>query len=200
MTDDNGAMAQLPDFDSLANNLIEEGVLTVSPSELHGLLTGQLAAGARFDPDTLLRVVAELMDLDLLSGDTLKLILLELYQTTLAQLQSGSFSLQLLMPDDVHQLEQRADALGGWCSGFLSGFGLYAGRHAKLSQEVTDTLHDLAQIAQIAAESDADGDEDEADLMEVYEYVRMAALLVFTECNPESGAEDSDAPVPPVLH
>ncbi|WP_409524587.1 UPF0149 family protein [Nitrincola sp. MINF-07-Sa-05] len=196
MTDDNSSIVQLPDFDTLANNLIEEGVLTVSPSELHGILAGHLAAGARFDPDTLLRVVAELMDLDILSGEKIKLILLELYQITLAQLQSTEFSLQLLMPDDVHQLEQRADALGDWCSGFLSGFGLYAARHAQLSEEVTETLHDLAQIAQIAAESEAAGDEDEADLMEVYEYVRMAALLVFTECNPEPDEPGKQ----PVLH
>jgi len=196
MTDDKSAIVQLPDFDTLANSLIEEGVLTVAPSELHGILTGQLAAGARFDPDTLLRVVAELMDLDILNGENIKLILLELYQTTLAQLQSTEFLLQLLMPDDVHQLEQRADALGGWCSGFLSGFGLYASRHPKLSEEVTETLHDLAQIAQIAAESEAGGDEDETDLMEVYEYVRMAALLVFTECNPEP----DDAEEQPLLH
>ncbi|MBS99266.1 MAG: hypothetical protein CMI01_11380 [Oceanospirillaceae bacterium] len=197
MSNDESPVA-LPDFDLVANLLIEEGVLAVSPAELHGLLAGQLAAGARFDADTLLKVFQELMDVSALRSETTKLGLIELYQRTLAQYESDDFGFALLLPDDDQMLAQRAEALGSWCSGFLSGFGLHTKANTKLSQEASEGLQDLAQIAQIAADTDAESEEDEADLMEVQEYVRMAAMLMFNECNrvPESDAEAK----PPTLH
>ncbi|TCK06032.1 UPF0149 family protein [Marinobacterium mangrovicola] len=195
------AAVELPDFDIVANLLIEEGVLAVSPAELHGLLAGQLAAGARFDADTLLRVFLELMDVSALKQETTKLGLIELYQRTLAQYESDDFDFALLLPDDDQMLAQRAEALGSWCSGFLSGFGLHTQKSQKLSAEAKEGLQDLAQIAQIAADTDADSDEDEADLMEVQEYVRTAAMLMFNECNrvPEAEAEATKQ-TPPTLH
>ncbi|SEG77853.1 UPF0149 family protein [Marinobacterium lutimaris] len=195
------AAVELPDFDIVANLLIEEGVLAVSPAELHGLLAGQLAAGARFDADTLLRVFLELMDVSALKQETTKLGLIELYQRTLAQYESDDFDFALLLPDDEQMLAQRAEALGSWCSGFLSGFGLHTQKAQKLSAEAQEGLQDLAQIAQIAADTDVDSDEDEADLMEVQEYVRMAAMLMFNECNrvPESESKAAEK-TPPTLH
>lgn len=199
MTRESDTPVVLPDFDLVANLLIEEGVLAVSPAELHGLLAGQLAAGARFDADTLLRVLQELMDVSTLSRENTKLGLLELYQRTLAQYESDDFGFELLLPDDEQLLTQRAEALGSWCNGFLSGFGLHTKKGQKLSTEAQEGLQDLAQIAQIAADSDADSDEDEADLMEVQEYVRMAAMLMFNECNRVSEDEVKQNP-PPTLH
>lgn len=191
--------AELPDFDVVANLLIEEGVLAVSPAELHGLLAGQVAAGARFDADTLLRVLSELMDISALTRETTKLGFIELYQSTLSQLESSDFSFELLLPDDEELLAQRAEALGSWCSGFLSGFGLHSGQQPKLSAEAEEGMRDLAHIAQIAADSDVDSEEDEADLMEVQEYVRMAAMLIFSECNP-APEETQDKEERPTLH
>ena len=116
--------------------------------------------------------------------ETTKLGLIGLYQLTQQQFEASDFGFELLLPDDDQMLAQRAEALGSWCSGFLSGFGLATGKRGeKLSAEAQDGLRDLAQIAQIAADSDVDSDEDEADLMEVQEYVRMAAMLMFNECN-----------------
>lgn len=192
MTQENQAEPiRLPDYDAVANLLIEEGVLAVSPAELHGLLAGHLAAGARFEPDTLLRVLLDLLDLKALSREPSKLGLIALYQVTLHQFEASDFGFELLLPDDDQLLMQRAEALGSWCNGFLSGFGLATGRRGEqLSNEAQEGLRDLAQIAQIAAESDADSDEDEADLMEVQEYVRMAAMLMFNECNRPGDAPD----------
>lgn len=192
------AAVELPDFDIVANLLIEEGVLAVSPAELHGLIAGQLAAGARFDADTLLRVFLELMDVSALKQESTKLGLIELYQRTLAQYESDDFDFALLLPDDEQMLAQRAEALGSWCSGFLSGFGLHTRESQKLSAEAQEGLQDLAQIAQIAADTDVDSEEDEADLMEVQEYVRMAAMLMFNECN--RVAEPDKEQTPPTLH
>ncbi|KAA0876211.1 UPF0149 family protein [Nitrincola tapanii] len=192
------AVATLPDFDLLANFLIEEGVLTLSPSELHGLIAGQLAAGARYDEDTLVKVIADLTGAELQGRDTARKGLADLYATTLAQLEGDDFSVQLLVPEDEQALSQRVDALGEWCSGFLSGFGLCVSAQS-LSEQAQEGLKDIAEIAQIALESaEEETEEDENSLIEVYEYVRMAFMLLFSEFN--SVEPPTQAAQSPVLH
>jgi len=173
----------LPDFELVANMFVEEGVRVVSPSELHGLLSGHLAAGARLKPEMLLQTACELLDLESLSQESSKQTLANLYAATADALESLDLDFEMLLPDDENEISQRADALGRWCQSFLGGFGLY-GKHtdASLSSEAKETLNDLGQIAQISIELE-ELDENESDLMEVQEYVRMAVLMLFTECN-----------------
>jgi uncharacterized protein YgfB (UPF0149 family) len=202
MTDEQAPVIELPDFDTLADLLVEEGLLTLSPAELHGLLCGQVAAGARFDPVTLFARIGELLDLEPFSLELTRTGIMQLYLATLQQLQAPDFSFELVLPDDDQPLAGRADALGLWCSGFLSGFGLQERKGSQgLSIEGQETLRDLAQIVQITTAADAEAEEDENDLMEVQEYVRMAALLVFSECNePDGQPSDAAAETAPVLH
>lgn len=173
----------LPDFELIANMLVEEGVKIVSPSELHGLVVGHVAAGARLLPEKLLKIACELLDLDGLSHESSKETLDTMYRAICSALESLDLEFELLLPDDENEISVRAESLGRWCQSFLSGFGLY-GKHtdASLSSEAKETLSDLGQIAQISAELE-ELDENEADLMEVQEYVRMAVLMLFTECN-----------------
>ncbi|MBV0933985.1 UPF0149 family protein [Marinobacterium weihaiense] len=202
MTHEQPASVELPEFDTLADWLVEEGALTVSPAELHGLLAGQVAAGARFDPSTLLQRIQELLDIEPFAGDAVRRGVMQLYLATLQQFQAPDFSFELLLPEDDQPLSIRAEALGVWCSGFLSGFGLQERKGPQgLSVEGQETLRDLAQIVQISTPSDADSEEDEGDLMEVQEYVRMAALLVFSECNEPDGQPAAPAAADtPTLH
>lgn len=183
---------ELPDFDLLADVMISEGVLTLSPSELHGLITGQLSAGARFDSDTLLRVLCELMNVTQLDHEVTKVTLIELYQATLFQLQDEDFGFRLLLPDDDQEMSQRVDALSSWCSGFLAGFGMYLGDHS-MSETLKEGLQDLSEIAQVSSAPEELSAEDEAGLLELQEYVRMAALFMFTECNPNVGPDNEDS-------
>jgi len=173
----------LPAFDLIANVFVEEGVKVVSPAELHGLITGHLAAGARLQPAVLLQKACELMDITAVAQESSKVVLLDLYNATCAALDSVDLEFEMLLPDDDNEISIRAEALGRWCQSFLSGFGLY-GKHtdASLSAEAKETLNDLGQIAQVSADLE-DLDEHENDLMEVQEYVRMAVLMLFTECN-----------------
>ncbi|WP_286240416.1 UPF0149 family protein [Neptuniibacter halophilus] len=175
--------ADLPDFELIANLFVEEGVRVVSPAELHGLIAGHLAAGARLQPAILLQTACELMDTNALTHESSKATLLNLYTATCDALESMDLEFELLLPDDENEISVRAESLGRWCQSFLSGFGLY-GKHtdASLSTEAKETLNDLGQIAQISADLE-ELDENESDLMEVQEYVRMAVLMLFTECN-----------------
>ncbi|SIS86350.1 UPF0149 family protein [Neptunomonas antarctica] len=179
-------------FEVIANLLVSENVFIVSPAELHGLLAGQLASGARMVPDMWLKTVSELLEIDGLVQETSKVGLIGLYQQALKQLESFGLEFSMLLPDDDATLEQRVESLGRWCQGFMTGFG-YQGKQTdkSLSDEAKDVLRDLSQISQIANEVD-EGEDSEADLMELEEYVRMAVLMLFAECNVSNESFSAD--------
>lgn len=186
-----------PDFEQLANLLLGEGAVTFSPSELHGLIVGQVAAGQRFESPALAHFCAQQIDLTGFAQPNTESQLLALYNLTLNQLESSDFELQLLLPDDEYRLSQRAEQLGLWVTGFIAGFGLAVSEQAsKLSSEAQESIGDLVQIAQIDASQEAE--EDEGLLMEVEEYVRMAAMLLFAECNVAPNQNPTDKA--PTLH
>ena len=179
---------ELLGFDAIANLLVSENVRLVSPAELQGWLVGQLASGARLSPDLWLKSAGQLLELDQFTHENNKVALVALYQQALGQLDGFGLELSLLLPDDDVVLSQRVEALGMWCQGFMSGFG-HQGKQTNqsLSAEAHDALNDLSQIAQVA--TDVDDDEDnESDLMQLEEYIRMVALMLFAECNPPADA------------
>ncbi len=163
----------------------------VSPAELHGLLLGRSCAGAGFEVDPWLADAAEL--LGAAPQDNVRQALIGLQEMVKGELTGDDMAVVLLLPSDEAPLADRAVALGQWCQGFLGGFGLTA-RDAALSGEAVEVLQDLAAIAHVqsALEESEDG---ESDYMEVMEYLRVAPLLLFTEC------AKAPAPTPkPSLH
>lgn len=169
-------------FDQLAELFLQHAALH-SPAELHGYLCGLLAAGNRLTLDSWFQSAATQMGIEDELSAPLRAGLSTLYQVTLSQLEDAGFDLQPLIPDEEVELAQRAEELGLWCHGFLCGYALGKGRPAEqLSEDARDGMRDLSQIAQIAVD-DAVEEDSEADFFEIFEYVRMVALLVFSECN-----------------
>ncbi|MDG9926428.1 MULTISPECIES: YecA family protein [unclassified Pseudomonas] len=163
----------------------------VSPAELHGLLLGRSCAGAGFEADAWLQDASELLGAE--PADNVRQALVGLQEMVKGELAGNDITLVLLLPGDDEPLAERAKALGQWCQGFLDGFGMILG-NAALSAEAMEVLQDLSAIAQIqsALEESEDG---ESDYMEVMEYLRVAPLLLFTECG------KAEAPAPkPSLH
>ncbi|MCY1530645.1 hypothetical protein D9M68_658410 [compost metagenome] len=163
----------------------------VSPAELHGLLLGRSCAGAGFDIDSWLVDAAEL--LGSAPQDSVRQALIGLQEMVKGELSGDEVTVVLLLPSDDAPLDERAAALGQWCQGFLGGFGLTA-RDSALSAEAMEVLQDLSAIAQVqnALEESEDG---ENDYMEVMEYLRVAPLLLFSEC-----AKPVAAAAKPSLH
>jgi len=154
--------------------------LGTSPSELHGGLSGWLSGGGK-DPSGWLQAV--LADNDIASPGEDDL-LGQLYQTTLTQLGELDFGFHLLLPDEGASLWERSDALFAWCRGFVGGFGLALGDRQVLSEEGQDALSDLVRLSAEDGQNEGD-EEDEMALMELEEFVRMAALLLRGECAPQ---------------
>lgn len=183
-------------FDDLANQIVAAGG-KIGPSELHGFICGLLAAGARPDKSRWQKEVGEFLDLDALPAD-LSRDSLALAEQSLRDLSDKNFSFQPLL-STADELAERGQTLCLWCEGFLHGFGIgkYAGELLPTSSEA---LKDFAEIAQLDATSLENGAEQERELFEVQEYVRMAALNIFVECNPPSDPGEEVKPAGPTLH
>lgn len=152
-----------------------------SAAEIHGLVTGWVCAGASFDKAGRIMALSEWLDTELDAKGTA--MLERLHEQTAASVDDEAFSFSLVVPDDGVAMQQRAAATSEWCSGFLYGFGM-TGKFRKedLAEDVAEVLGDLAKIAAVSDDVPED-DENEADLMEIIEYVRMAAMLIHAECS-----------------
>ena len=150
----------------------------VSPAELHGLLLGRSCAGADFLVEPWLADAADLLG-EMPEGNV-RQALIGLQEMVKGELAGEDIAVVLLLPNDDAPLTERAVALGQWCQGFLAGFGLIAGDRA-LSAEAMEVLQDLSAIAQIQ-DALEESEEGESDYMEVMEYLRVAPVLLFTEC------------------
>lgn len=149
----------------------------MAASELHGALCGWLAGGGANDRQWLASILVDDALLPPEAGSALD----ELRQVSAAQLADRSFDFGLLMPDADTSLAERSGALFDWCRGFLGGFGLAAGASPALSPESSEALGDLAKLASAQAQDDGD-EEDEAALVEIEEFVRIATLLLHGDC------------------
>lgn len=112
-------------------------------------------------------------------------ILQQLYETSYHQLSDFSFEFVLLLPEDTTDINQRAESLGLWCQGFLTGLeqGNVPITNRPMS-EVTEAINDLVEISQVNYGDIAENDEDETAYFELVEYVRLAVLMIFQELRP----------------
>jgi uncharacterized protein len=183
------------DFDRLANALAPLGVLN-SPSELHGLLCGKLSAGAHLSEVQWLLDAVEFLDFTQAPDPQIRDLLTEVYLVTRQQLR-GDFALKLLLPDDDELISTRVTALSQWCHGFLTGFGSVDNSNRQLDEDAQDMLRDLASIVQIQIDDEEDDVNNEADYMEVTEYVRMIASNFYEDL---AAAEDLAPPASQQIH
>jgi len=170
----------MPVFKHFQDQLTSYGI-DLHPSELHGLLMGYLCAVKnQSKKDGRLAVYRSWMDDELPGemGDLLE----EAFNQGLENLEEFSdFDFALLLPDDEAPISERAAGVSLWCSGFLSGFG-ETGRQLDVNDksDVHEAMRDLASIAAMTDDV-PEGEENEADLMEIVEFVRVSALLIFAE-------------------
>ena len=178
----NSNASDLPAFSFINHLMVPLGALN-SPAELHGMLCGRLSGGARLSDSEWLEAVVEFMDLaDDMPSDTTQ-AMTQLYQISLAQLSDQGFALRLLLPEEDATAAVRAEALGQWCRGYLSGFGGARLRgDAPLPEDVTELLSDFVAIAQIHFDEEGTEAEVESNLLDLIEHVRLGALTIHLEC------------------
>ena len=156
-------------------------------SEAHGLLSGLACRGIRSEQ---LRAKAWLLqltepdDLALLDG---------LYDWLLRDLHSDGFEFQLLLPGEDAGCARHAESLADWCGGFVQGF-LHDGdaRIDAFPAAVREALDDIIAISRLDTRAPGD-DDSERQLLEIEEYLRVAAQVIFEELNPVENATAATA-------
>lgn len=167
-------------------------------AECHGVLTGLACSGAPSGPEPWLDQVTG--DLDPAADNVLQCreMILRVFQSCSADLESGMMAFKPLLPDDTESLSVRTAALGRWCQGFL--FGLSLGGLPDLESlpgDVAEIITDLSEISRAGVDDDNDDeDEDERNYVEIVEFVRVSAQLIHEELQTPAQAHDSA----PTLH
>ena len=188
------------EHDDLANLFLSLGALQ-PPAELHGYAAGFVSVGGRISADAWLKHCIDLLDCET-PGPEQSEALYAVYSAALDGMESGEMSLDLLLPDDEFDLDQRIASLGQWCQGYLTGFAM-AGKQKSVdkqnaySADLTEAISDIAAIAQVSPDEHTDED-GEQDYFAVCEYVRVAAMTIFVECN--GGVQQEGEANPPRLH
>ena len=172
-------MATRFNYDRLAE-MFAQFDMTPSAAEVQGMLTGLIATGTRADSDELLTLMTDLA----YDGNTmpaeLKNLICEQAEEIQVSLGDRDMGYQLLLPDDKAPLVDRLQALGGWVQSFLVGFGVNQSSVATASGDLREALDDMIEIAKLDFD-DEEGEDAERAYFEVAEYLRISAMMCFTE-------------------
>ena len=160
-----------------------DAAIGVSVAELHGTVVGLAAARAASSADEVVFAAMNLLGDELSDSERGEAFV----TAALADLDAEALTFDPLLPDDDEALNARLEALAEWVSGFLVGMRLGTAapgaidseppeQAIELPAEVEETIADFEAIAEVNV--DVDGDEqDEADYVELVEFVKAAALL-----------------------
>jgi len=167
---------------------LEGSELAPSACEAQGILCALLCAGA---PQAEASWSAELLagvDATSPATEAYRRSLADLAAHTRARMASlGDFT--PLLPDDSAPLAQRALALYDFSRGFLYGLALGGMDTGRLSQQAQEALQDLTAITRLDLDDLPDSEDNEQALMELTEFVRVAAMLLYEGPWKEPGEE-----------
>ncbi len=159
------------------NEIVVQSDAELSAAQAHGMATGMLCANEQAQSAEWL---TELFLHATPVTEEDKAVLVHLFEETRSLLASDDFEFDLLLPDDDVLLSEQVEALTEWCRGFLLGVG-FTHAASDLSREATEILKDIAEFTKL--DTEAEGEEDEGDFMEITEYMRSAVLLLKSELN-----------------
>jgi uncharacterized protein YgfB (UPF0149 family) len=169
------------DYESMGQYLADAGV-DVGASGAHGLLCGLVCAGERDIQQQLSGEWFSNSDGDDPAIQECQQSIDELVQEVYSSVEGVNFGFPLLLPDENEQLKPRATAVRDWCDGFLYGVGLVKLQGEDgLSSQAQEALNDISEISRMDVDAIVGGEEEEAALIEVIEFIWVAAMLVHDE-------------------
>ncbi len=167
------------DFASAQANITTENI-KAHASEIHGVLAGLICAGFPFEDQSYLAMLNDLFNNGEGFPKKVKSTVKQMFSELWTDILDDAYSFQLLLPDDDDSIVERGHALGVWVQGFNLGFGLQQKDSPVVSAEVKEVLTDFAEIANLSDEMEEDEATEQA-YFEINEYVRISALLCFSE-------------------
>lgn len=173
-------------FDQLYNSI----ELDVGASEVHGVVCGLLCAG---HSDAHVAWFEELFEnrssADLLVREARQL-LGQLYQATRDQMSGDELGFTPFLPNDQFPLSERARRLTEWCQGYLYGLGLAGISDKQFLGDAKEAIGDITEFTRLEHENIESEEEAEAAFVELEEFLKVAALLVWEELASHRGMTD----------
>jgi len=158
--------------------------LSPSAAEAHGILCALMCAGApKAEESWIADLLAGANDSDIQTREC-RHSLQELAAHTREEILGSGCGVTPLLPGDSVSLAERAEGLYDWSRGFLYGLGLSGVDRARLSEQGREVFDDFAAITHLDLDDLGDSEDNEQALMELTEFVRVAAMLVYEEQNP----------------
>lgn len=186
-------MNDVSDMVARIDQSLEQLGQDMEAAECHGWLTGLFCAkGELGKREWTAMVAADISADDLLAQEALAM-LESLYEETQRQLSDSVLDFHPLLPGDETGIEERIEALGDWCQGFL--LGLSEGGITEidnLPEDSAEVIRDLVEIGSAEGYELEGGEEDEASYAELLEYVRTGVLLINEELNPTKAPPRED--------
>ena len=149
-------------------------------SEIHGVLTGLICAGFPFEDTSYVSILNDVLNSGEDFPSAVKSTIKQMFSELWTDILDDAYGFQLMLPDDDDSIAERGHALSVWVQGFNLGFGLQQKDSPVISEEVKEVITDFAEIANLSEDMDEDEATEQA-YFEINEYVRISALLCFSE-------------------
>lgn len=160
-------------FDEVNSALLGTGI---GAPDLHGFLCGIYCRGVQFDTDSWQSAVSDFLP----EYEHIKEYVAGVWVQISESLDSIEMKFDLFLPDENTPVTIRSTGLSDWCNGFISGYELIKPTGAEVSEEIKEVLKDFRSISRLN-EHIEETEENEGDLMELEEYVRMGTILLYLE-------------------
>jgi uncharacterized protein YgfB (UPF0149 family) len=169
----------------LLNDALQRCGASWTAAQAHGLLSSRLAVtGVRGVTESLAKVLDNSSETDAPAKECQDM-LVTLWQSTHMVFSERLSAFEPLLPDENDKPSTRTEALAHWCEGYLHG--LVSGEHdaalkKRLAAEpLADIIKDMLQITRAVVDGDDDDESNEKSYVEIVEYLRVAAQLVYEE-------------------
>lgn len=165
------------------NAALNEAEISQHPVEVHGALVGLICGGVHEHSEGFLQPLAELMNDGHSLPVPLKHLVTDMYHDIVQRLADTDFGFTPLLPEEEEPLATRVEALSLWVQSFLTGLAVIQPKLNHGSAQLREVIQDLAEIARVELDV-VDDEESEAAYAEIFEFVRVAAILCFSEFGP----------------
>lgn len=169
----------LPDYQKAQTELTAAS-LSVTPSELQGLIIGMLSGGLTLEDDSWKTLLFDYTNDGMGWPINAAAIADAIYSVSVSELTKADVELSLLLPSDDDLLNY-ADAASEWVNHFISGLGLAGQSLAKLSSETKEALADLEEISKLGIDEEDDLQEQAILLEQVIEHVKVCVLTIHAD-------------------
>ncbi len=166
-------------YDS-AEEVLAEADCETRAAELQAIICGMLSAGLKVSTSDWQQVLVDVINEGRAFSKELQDLVLNMASWTSHEMTHQEALAPLLLPDDSYPAVDQVEAIAQWCQGFLLGFGLQLGDQPIESEEVKESLTDIADISQleIAAE---ENEETRTALFTISEHIKVAVQVVYCE-------------------